>query len=78
MKKVTLIAALALGGCISINDSGVCLVREKTVEITATGYECLPAGRYKFCVERSPYSWYTGWLTVTEDRKYVFDAKEGK
>ena len=80
MKKLIVIAAaVMLAGCISIEDKGFNLIRERRVDVTATGFESLQPGRYRFMVEcknTSCSAWYTGILTVHEDRKYTFGDNE--
>ena len=82
-KLVIAAMAAALAGCVNIEDKGYSVIRERTVDITATGYERLKPGKYRFCVERSDlpldqHAWSWGTLTVTEDRKYIYGdpAKE--
>ena len=85
MKKLMAIAAATmLAGCITIEDKGFNLIRERRVDITTTGYESLPPGRYRLMIEAKKYTptstWYTGWLNVSETRQYTFgcDDEEGK
>ena len=85
MKKLMAIAAATmLAGCITIEDKGFNLIRERRVDITTTGYESLPPGRYRLMIEAQKYTptptWYKGWLNVSETRQYTFgcDDEEGK
>ena len=74
---ITIAMLMALSGCIMIHDKGVTVVREREVNITATGFETLPPGNYRFFVERKDrpkeeHAWSCGVLTVTESRHYVY------
>ena len=78
-KLIAIAMATALAGCINLGVSDSILVRERCVTVTATGFESLPVGSYKLLVEAIPAkAWYTGTLTVTEDRHYVLRPTENE
>ena len=84
MKRVLSIAiAATLAGCINLGDKGVYVIKERTVNITGTGFEDLPVGRYRFMLRRNDLAldeaWNYGFLIISEHRKYVLDPSiEGK
>ncbi len=80
MKVMTIALVSALAGCINIGEKNLVCIRERRVDITATGFESLPVGRHKFFVNsgRTPPSYYYGYLTVTEDRHYIYFAAENE